>query len=131
VLREEEIAALLNAYCLLEEASEPAEVAWWALARRLTAFALGTALSRGEILGLRWSDASGTSMRRRWRSPGAAERSEERLFGRLMPDAEATPGQAVHGRHEQVSRSWVPEHETCDAGCCDADDDLDPPHRLR
>jgi integrase len=56
VLREEEIAALLNAYRLLEEAAEPAEVAWWALARRLTAFALGTALRRCEILALRWSD---------------------------------------------------------------------------
>jgi integrase len=56
VLCEEEIAALVNAYRLLEQAAEPAEVAWWALARRLTAFALGTALRRGEILALRWSD---------------------------------------------------------------------------
>jgi integrase len=36
--------------------AEPADAAWWALARRLTAFALGTALRRGEILALRWSD---------------------------------------------------------------------------
>ena len=31
---------------------------WWALTRRLTAFALGTALRRGEILGLRWEDVA-------------------------------------------------------------------------
>lgn len=56
VLREEEVAALLNAYRIAEEAAEVAEREWWALARRLTAFALGTALRRGEILALRWSD---------------------------------------------------------------------------
>jgi len=56
VLREEEVAALLNAYRLKEDAAEPGEREWWALARRLTAFALGTALRRGEILALRWSD---------------------------------------------------------------------------
>jgi integrase len=56
VLREEEVAALLNAYKLLEGAAEAAERPWWAAARRLTAFALGTALRRGEILALRWQD---------------------------------------------------------------------------
>lgn len=56
VLREEEIAALLNAYRLAEDEAEVAEREWWALARRLTAFALGTALRRGEILALRWQD---------------------------------------------------------------------------
>jgi integrase len=56
VLREEEIAALLNAYRVKEDEAEPDEQEWWALARRLTAFALGTALRRGEILALRWSD---------------------------------------------------------------------------
>ncbi len=56
VLREEEVAAVLNAYRVAEHAAEPAEAEWWALARRLTAFALGTALRRGEILALRWSD---------------------------------------------------------------------------
>jgi integrase len=56
VLREEEIAALLNACRVAEESAEPNESAWWALARRLTAFALGTALRRGEILAPRWSD---------------------------------------------------------------------------
>ena len=29
---------------------------WWELARRLTTVALGTALRRGELLGLRWQD---------------------------------------------------------------------------
>jgi len=56
VLREEEVGGLLNAYRLAEEAADPDEAAWWALARRLTAFALGTALRRGEILALRWED---------------------------------------------------------------------------
>jgi hypothetical protein len=44
VLREEEIAALLNAYRVAEVDAEDGEGDWWALARRLTAFALGTAL---------------------------------------------------------------------------------------
>jgi integrase len=56
VLREEEVAALLNAYKVQEQASDAEEALWWALARRLTAFALGTALRRGEVLGLRWED---------------------------------------------------------------------------
>ena len=56
VLREEEVAALLNAYRVAEDAAESGEREWWALARRLTAFALGTALRRGEILALRWQD---------------------------------------------------------------------------
>lgn len=56
VLREEEVAALLNTYRVAEEAAKDAERPWWALARRLTAFALGTALRRGEILALRWGD---------------------------------------------------------------------------
>jgi integrase len=56
VLREEEVAALLNAYKVQQDAAEVGEREWWALARRLTAFALGTALRRGEILALRWGD---------------------------------------------------------------------------
>jgi len=36
--------------------AEPSEREWWALARRLTMFALGSALRRGEILALRWQD---------------------------------------------------------------------------
>jgi integrase len=56
VLREEEVAALLNAYRVAEDAAEPGEREWWSLGRRLTAFALGTALRRGEILALRWGD---------------------------------------------------------------------------
>ena len=56
VLNEQEVAELLNAYWVAEQAAEPGEAAWWALARRLTAFALGTALRRGEILALRWGD---------------------------------------------------------------------------
>lgn len=56
VLREQEVAALLNAYRLAEADAEPAEREWWALARRLTTVALGTALRRGELLALRWQD---------------------------------------------------------------------------
>ena len=56
--------ALLNAYRIAEDASdriaedtsEAGKRDWWTLARRLTAFALGTALRRGEILALRWQD---------------------------------------------------------------------------
>ena len=58
VLCEEEVAALLNAYKVQEGATDAAEAQWWALARRRTAFALGTALGRGEILALRWGDVA-------------------------------------------------------------------------
>lgn len=56
VLREEEVAGLLNAYRVQQDAADAGEAEWWALARRLTLFALGTALRRGEILALRWQD---------------------------------------------------------------------------
>lgn len=56
VLSEAEVAGLLTAYRVKEDAAEDGEREWWALARRLTAFALGTALRRGEILALRWQD---------------------------------------------------------------------------
>ncbi|HLM33238.1 MAG TPA: site-specific integrase, partial [Gaiellaceae bacterium] len=55
VLSEVEIARLLSAYAALEkEASE--EEPWWGLVRRLTVVALGTAMRRGELLGLAWRD---------------------------------------------------------------------------
>jgi integrase len=54
VLTETEIARLANAYDeLIAEASEP-ERQWWTLAKRIVLAALGTAMRRGELLGLRW-----------------------------------------------------------------------------
>jgi len=54
VLTETEIARLTNAYDeLIGEASE-AELPWWALAKAVVLTALGTALRRGELVGLRW-----------------------------------------------------------------------------
>ncbi len=55
VLTETEIARLSNAYDeLIAEAAE-AEGQWWALAKAIVLTALGTALRRGELIGLRWS----------------------------------------------------------------------------
>ena len=57
VLTEVEIARLLTAYSeLAAEHREATEAEWWPLARRLAEVALGTALRRGELLALRWSD---------------------------------------------------------------------------
>jgi integrase len=56
VLSQAEIAALWKAYDELAGRAEPAERAWWELARTLTFVALGTALRRGELLALRWRD---------------------------------------------------------------------------
>jgi integrase len=57
VLTEVEIARLWTAYQQLEQDAETdQERAWWRLARTLTFVALGTAMRRGEILALRWTD---------------------------------------------------------------------------
>jgi integrase len=56
VLTQAEIARLLAAYRELEQGAEREEREWWALSRRLVEVALGTALRRGELLALRWSD---------------------------------------------------------------------------
>ena len=54
VLTEVEIARLANAYDeLVAEASE-AERPWWSLAKAIVLTALGTAMRRGELVGLRW-----------------------------------------------------------------------------
>jgi integrase len=54
VLTETEIARLANAYDeLIAEASEP-ERQWWSLGKAIVLTALGTALRRGELVGLRW-----------------------------------------------------------------------------
>lgn len=54
VLTETEIARLANAYDeLIAEASE-VELPWWTLAKSIVLVALGTAMRRGELVGLRW-----------------------------------------------------------------------------
>lgn len=54
VLTESEIARFANAFDeLVAEASE-AEQRWWLLAKAIVLTALGTALRRGELIGLRW-----------------------------------------------------------------------------
>jgi integrase len=54
VLTETEIARLANAYDeLIAEASE-AEALWWTIAKSIVLVALGTAMRRGELVGLRW-----------------------------------------------------------------------------
>ena len=57
ILTEIEIARLWTAYQDLEaEAATQEEKEWWRIARTLTYIALGTALRRGELLGLQWKD---------------------------------------------------------------------------
>jgi integrase len=56
ILTEIEIARLWTAYREAQQASSDDERPWWQLARALTFVALGTALRRGELLGLRWRD---------------------------------------------------------------------------
>jgi integrase len=51
-----EIAAVLKAYLVLEQAADDDEKPWYAAARRMTTVALSTGLRRGELLGLRWQD---------------------------------------------------------------------------
>ena len=56
VLSEAEIARLWSAYGELEREANPEERPWWQLARAITFVGLGTAMRRGELLALRWSD---------------------------------------------------------------------------
>lgn len=55
ILTEDEIARLLAAYNELVE-REPDKAAWWSMTRRMVLVVLGTAIRRGELLGLRWGD---------------------------------------------------------------------------
>jgi integrase len=57
ILDQAEIARLWTGYTQLETNAEDEEQReWWRIARTLTFTALGTAMRRGELLGLRWSD---------------------------------------------------------------------------
>ena len=55
VLTETEIARLANAYDELIAEASGAERGWWSLAKAIVLTALGTAMRRGELIGLRWS----------------------------------------------------------------------------
>jgi integrase len=54
VLTEAEIARLASAYDELADAASDAERPWWLLAKAIVLAALGTAMRRGELIGLRW-----------------------------------------------------------------------------
>jgi integrase len=54
VLTETEIARLGNAYDELIAQVSESERPWWSLAKAIVFTALGTALRRGELIGLRW-----------------------------------------------------------------------------
>jgi integrase len=56
VLSGAEIARLWTAYGEMEDEASAAERPWWQLARAITFAGLGTAMRRGELLALRWSD---------------------------------------------------------------------------
>jgi integrase len=56
VLTESEISRLWAAYGQLEHEALGSKRGWWRLARTITFVCLGTAMRRGELLGLRWRD---------------------------------------------------------------------------
>jgi integrase len=56
ILTESEITTLIATYRKLEQDADTDDVAWWRLARHIVEFALGTAMRRGEIIGIRWKD---------------------------------------------------------------------------
>jgi integrase len=56
VLSESEISRLWGAYGQLEHEAPGSQRGWWRLARTITFVCLGTAMRRGELLGLRWRD---------------------------------------------------------------------------
>jgi integrase len=54
VLTEAEIARLASAYDELADEASKAERSWWLLAKAIVVTALGAAMRRGELIGLRW-----------------------------------------------------------------------------
>src|SRR5680860_667904 len=58
VLSEVEIARLWGAYGELHAEAGVEARPWWRIARTITFVALGTAMRRGELLGLRWRDVA-------------------------------------------------------------------------
>ncbi len=54
VLTEVEIARLASAYDELADEASKAERPWWLLAKAIVVTALGAAMRRGELIGLRW-----------------------------------------------------------------------------
>jgi integrase len=58
VLTEAEIARLGSAYDELADGASDAERPWWLLAKAIVLTALGTAMRRGELIGLRWSSVN-------------------------------------------------------------------------
>ncbi len=54
VLTEAEIARLASAYDELADEASKAERPWWLLAKAIVVTALGAAMRRGELIGLRW-----------------------------------------------------------------------------
>jgi integrase len=62
ILSEDEVARLLAAYNELGTRDEE-NAAWWSMTRRMVVVTLGTAIRRGELLGLRWGDVDLLSRR--------------------------------------------------------------------
>ena len=58
ILTEVEIARLMSAYDELTTKASGEERQWWRLAKALVLVALGTAMRRGELVGLRWAAAN-------------------------------------------------------------------------
>jgi integrase len=76
ILTEEEVARLLTVY--REQAvRNPDEADWWNLAGRMIVVVLGTALRRGELLGLRWCDVDMLERRLHVRRFVGAERDDD------------------------------------------------------
>jgi integrase len=105
VLSEGKIARLWTAYGELEREATGAEIAWWRLARTITFTALGTAMRRGELLGLRWRDVQlleGAPLRARGPRQRAGDHTEE---SRVAPaDRTRVPDHRNAGRPLRAHR---------------------------
>jgi integrase len=58
ILTETEIARLASAYDELADEASETECPWWLLAKAIVLTALGTAMRRGELVGLRWGSVN-------------------------------------------------------------------------
>ena len=120
ILTDTEITSLLATYRRLEREAH-GDGDWWRLARHVVEFALGTAMRRGEIIGLRWRsierlDAAARPRDDRAREDRDAEEPISRRTMELGPRTAGRPRRGLEGEPYRSDDSLVFGHPPRDPG---------------